>query len=673
MKYLVWFVGVVVVVIGVIYTLLFTSLGNGIVKPLVETEIQKQVQLPSHLKRFSLGFSNIDIILELNPGNTITVEGTYSLFAQSFDLNYDISLNKLATLESLTKKKLQDSFHTHGNVVGDIKFLTLKGESNVAKSNTNYKVELNNLQATLIIAKITDLDLASLLHMLGEKEYAEGRVDLNMNFKDIRAHQLDGDIVLLTKKGKLNSTVMKKDFGIVIPKTSFKMNLNAKLKGDDVDYKYLLNSNLAKISSSGNIKPEPLAVDIKYGLHIAKLEALKPVTNTDLRGALKLSGTLKGNKEDMLLLGKSDIAASNTTFGVNLKEFTPKSAQFSIQHLKLQKLLYMLKQPHYADALIDIKGDIKNADMKKLDGTIHTTVTKGLLDSRYLTKAYEFKSMMPKTKFNLVADTDLDKSLIKTNLTLNSTLADLRSQEICFDMNDASLESDYRVDIKDLDKLYFVTDRHLKGAISANGDVKKAKDLDFTMHSDVAGGKLDAKLHNDDFHADIDGLRTLDILDILIYPKIFKSKIDAELDYNLATSKGEFNGFLSDGVFTRNQVLDLTKQYAHIDLYKQKFKGDIGAKINKENIFASLDLKSNTSSIVTKNTYINSKKNYIKSVIDITANKHPLSVKLSGNIQKPKVEVDASQIIKKEASKAVSKELEKRLGKDAGNILKGLF
>ena len=673
MKFLAWFFGIVVVIVGAVYTLLFTPLGNGLIKPLIETEIQKQTQLPSRLGRFCVGLSDIDILLELNPNNTILIKGKYSLLSQSFDIDYVVKLKELATLEPLTQKKLNDSFLTNGNVKGDMQFITVKGKSNVAKSNTSYDIELHDFNPTSIIAHVKDLNLASLLHILGEKKYADAAVDLQVNFKNITPHKLDGDIVLLTKKGLLNSSVMKKDFGITVPKTRFKMNLDAKLKGDDIDYRYILDSNLAKIASSGNVKPQPLAVNIKYGLHIAELAVLKPLTNADVRGALKLSGTLKGTKEKMLLLGKSDLAASKTSFGVTLNDLKPKSAEFAIKHLKLQKLLYMIKQPHYADALIDIQGDIKNADVKDLKGSIHTTVSKGLLDSRYLSKAYKFKYMMPKTHFDLVADTKLNKNLIDTKLTLNSTLANLKNRDIRFDMKDGSIESDYKVNIKDLNRLYFVTERHLKGGIVANGDLKKAKDLDLTMHTKIAQGVVDATLHNDDLHADINGLQTLDVLDILIYPKIFKSKVDAKLDYNLATSKGKLTGFLSEGMFTPNQVLDLTKKYAHIDLYKQRFSGNILANIKKEIILASLDLKSNSSSIMTKESYINSKTKRIKSLIDISANGNPLTVKLSGNIASPKVQIDASQILKKEATKAVSKELQKHLGKDVGNLLKGLF
>jgi hypothetical protein len=673
MKYIGWLFGVLLFFVGIIYTLLFTSFGNGIVKPLIETEIQKQTHLPSHLTQFSLGLSAMDIVLEINPHNTITLKGNYSLFSQSLDLNYDIGLRELATLEPLTKKKLNDSFLSNGKVVGDMKFLTISGKSDVAKSNTTYKVELSDLNPTSIIANVSNLDLASLLHIIDEKKYADAAVDLSVNFRNIRIHHLDGEILLLTKEGILNSHVMKKDFQITIPKTRFSMNLDAKLKGDDINYRYLLKSNLAKISSSGKVQPDPLHVALKYGLNVQELAVLKPITNADIRGALRLSGEVKGSKEKMVVSGRSDIADSKTTFEALLKAFKPKSLKANIKDLKLQKLLYMIKQPHYADALFDLDVDITNADMKNLQGVVNSRIKKGLLDSKYLTKAYKFTAMMPKTKFHATTFSVLQKNNIDTKADIVSTLADLNVKKAHFDMKDSSIKSDYKVKVHNLDNLYFVTGRHLKGSIIANGELNKAKDLDFTMHSNVAGGKVDAKLHNDDFHADINKLHTLDILDMLIYPKIFKSDIDAKMDYNLVAQKGTFKGLLSKGTFTKNKVLDLTKQYAHIDLYKELFKGDVNAKINKENILASMDLKSNKSSIKTKDTYLNSKTKRIKSVIEISANGNPLIVKLSGNIDKPKVKVDANKILKKEASKALKKELKKHLGKDVSKLFKGLF
>ncbi|WP_457744356.1 hypothetical protein [Sulfurimonas sp.] len=665
MKILGWLIGIIVGLLAIVYVAAFTSIGNGIVKPIIEAKVRAQTHLDSKLKLFHLSMSDFEINLELNKGNIIDLKGTYSLFSQSFDINYNVKLEELKTLQPLTQTQLQSSFYTNGSVKGDMKLINIDGQSDVAKSDTKYAVVLTDLNPTSIVAKVDSLDLKSLLFMLNQKQYAMAKVNLDVNFKNITPHKLDGDILLITKNGSLNSKIMKKDFNLTIPHTAFSMNLDAKLHGDNVDYKYILNSNLAKISSSGSVLPQPLKVGLTYNVNVKELALLKPISGADVRGSLRLDGKVNGTKEKMLVTGNSDLASSKTTFSAILKNFAPSSLKANIKGLKLQKLLYMVKQPHYADALLDVNVDIVNADMKNLKGEIKTKITKGLVDSKYITKAYKFNSRMPKTIFSAVTNTTLNKNIIDTKLTFRSTLANFDIKRARFNLKDASLNSDYIVKIEDLNRLYFATDRHLKGSLTAYGDLAKAKDLDFTAHSKIAGGKLDAKLHNDDFHADLNSLQTLDILDMLIYPKIFKSTIDADLDYNLARSKGKLKGFLSHGTFTKNQALDLVKKYAHINLYTQKFKGDVNAVINKEHILASLDLRSNTSSIKTKNTKLNSKTQKIDSTIDIVANKNPLTITLKGDIDSPKIGVNANKLIQKEATKALQKE--------ASKLFKGLF
>ena len=659
MKIVSWIVGVFLVVTIGIYTLAFTSFGNNLLKPTIEAKIIEQTKLDSKLKTFKLSMSTFEILLELNKNNTILISGNYSLFSQAFNIAYRVNLQELKTLKPLTQTQLQSSFHTEGKVVGDLAFLKVDGKSDVAKSATTYHIELTDLNPTSIIAKIDSADLNRLLFMVNQKAYASADINLDVNFKNITAHKLDGTIKLETLKGQLNTKVMKKDFNITIPHTAFNMNLDANLKGDDVDYTYILSSNLAKLTSSGKLIPEPLALDIKYGVNVKELAVLKPITGADVRGALKLNGTVKGTKKKMNVVGKTDFASSDTVFLALLENFQASKVKAKIKHLKLQKALYMIKQPHYADALFSMDIDILDARSASLKGIVKSKITNGLVDSKYMTKAYEFKTRMPHTTFNANTTTTLNKNLVDTKVDFNSNLADFDIKSAKFNIKDGSILSDYIVKIPNLDKLYFASDRHLKGGIIANGELKKAKDLDFTMHSDIAGGKLDAKLHNDDFHATLASLQTLDIFDMLIYPKVIKSSIDGIFDYNLVKQSGIFDGQLSDGLFTRNQVLDLTKKYARIDLYKQKFKGDVDATIKKEHIVASLDLKSNTSSIITKNTTLNSKTQAINSKIDINANGNPLTITLRGNANKPKVGINAEKLIQKEATKAVSKEINK--------------
>ncbi|MFT5836075.1 MAG: hypothetical protein ACI9RG_000969 [Sulfurimonas sp.] len=674
MKIFIWISSILTTLIIGVYIVAFTSIGNSLVGNIFEKKIKEQTLLDAKIKLFSLNMSELDLVLEITKGNVISIKGEYSLFSQTFNMDYKIELENLKALKPLLKIELNKSFFTNGNIKGDMAFMKVNGISDIASSNTSYHVELTHLNPTSIIANVKNLKLEQLLQTAAQAPYANADVNLDVNFRNIKSHALDGDIILNTQEGRLNSKVMKNDFNITIPsRTNFAMNLDAKLKGDDVNYTYKLISNLFKITSSGNVVPTPLKTDIKYALDIKELELLKAITGADLRGAFKLNGTVKGTKSNLAVVGRSDVASSNTSFEAILKEFIPASVKASIKHLKLAKVLYMLKQPHYSDGIFSLDAYIADARSGKLKGKIIASVKKGLLDVKYMTKVYEFKTPMPQTAFQITTNTTLDGYFLDTKIDLDSTLARLNIKKARLNLKNSKIKSDYKVSIPKLDKLYFATEKRMKGSMIINGELDKGDDLDLTILSNVAGGKIDAKLHNDDFHADILSIQTLDALHMLVYPEIFKSSLDAKLDYNLASKKGKFDSQLKDGKFTKNQVFSLVKQYANIDMYIETFKGDINADINKEKIVASMNLKSNTSSIKTKNTKLNTKTKTIDSKIDIIANKSPISVTLKGKTASPQVSISAQNLLKKEVNQAIEKEVGKAIEKEVTNILKGLF
>lgn len=822
-----------------VYFLAFTPIGNSLFKPMIEQKIKVETKLDSRLTSFSLGMSDFSIVLELDRDNSIYLNGTYSLFSQVFNILYRVEMNRLENLNSLTNAPIQGVFHTQGDIKGDMAFMEVNGVSDVAKGKTTYHIELKDLNPTSIIAKVDKADLASLLYLVKQSNYASAEVNLDIDFKNIIPHALDGSILLKTKNGKVNTKLMKEDFNITLPQTAFSMDLQAKLQGDDIDYAYMLHSNLAKISSKGRVTPQPLQADIEYGVDIKELAMLRPITDAPLRGAFKTAGTIKGSKKSMLVDGKSNIGGSKTTYKVDLKEFKPQSiiatikgakvekllymlgepnfassnlnadikltsldpenlagymdiklskglvnskimkkiydvtipkttfnstthvklkakdvdyeiafnsnlaklnsaghivpesmamdlkydlnvkelavlkpitgadirgafrldgrikgdksklivdgrsdfassdTQFDmllkdfelaslkakIQNLHLAKVLYMLKQPHYSDGLFSLDADITDARGSKLKGKISSNIKNGLLDSNYMTKTYEFKTKMPQTKFRMNTYTTLDGDIADTKVELDSTLANFKIKRARFNIVDSSLKSDYKIDIPSLDKLFFATDRHIRGGIVMDGELDKDKDLDLTMHTDVAGGKIDANLHNDDLHADIISIQTLDALNMLIYPEIIRSNLDGTLDYNLLKEKGVFRAKLRDGKFSKNQIFGLLKKYSKIDLYKETFQGNIDAKIHKEKIVTALDLTSRTSSITTKNTKLNSKTKMIDSTIRVVANKHPVTVRLRGDVSSPKVDVDLQKLIESKTGDAIKKKASKLLDK----------
>ncbi|MCF6341154.1 MAG: hypothetical protein L3J10_10475 [Sulfurimonas sp.] len=659
MKFLAWLVGIAASLIAIAYVVVFTSFGNGIIKPIIESKIKENTKLNSKLTTFSLSMSQFEIFLELNSNNTLSLKGNYSLSAQSFDIVYDLKLKKLESLQPLTVTPLQGELKTNGSINGDMAFMKINGKSDVAKSDTTYYIELTDLNPTSIIAKTKEAKLSSLLYIGSQNQYASADINLDINFKNIKPHMLDGDILLKTKNGKLNSKLMKRDFNVTIPSTSFTMNLDATLKGDNVDYKYNLSSNLFKILSSGKIIPEPFKSDIKYSLNIKELAVLKPIIGSDLRGKFRLDGTVKGTKEKLVVNGKSDVASSDTKFELLLKDFAPLSVEASIKKLKLKKALYMLNQPYYTDGELDLKANISNLKSDSLKGEVSTVIKKGFLNSKYLTKAYEFKSPMPRITFNSNTTTTLDKDLADTKIDFNSNIANLDVKRARFNISDASLKSDYIVNISNLDKLYFILQQDMKGSITANGEISKAKDLDFTMHTKVAGGIIDVKLHNDDFSADLKSVQTMELLHMLKYPEIFKATLDAKIKYDLASSKGIFTGGVVDGNFANNKTFNLIKKYTKFDMYRESFNGDINAIINKEKIIASLDLRSKQASIKAKEAKIDTKKQTIDSDITFQAKKNIITANLSGDINSPKVKIDLEKFMKSKAGEKVNKELNK--------------
>ena len=666
MKFISWFLAIVILILGGVYALAFTQAGNNLVQPFAEKKIQEFTKLDSKLSTFTLGLSSFEIKVDLDTQNSVHIIGNYDIIRQSFNTLYDVKFSQLENLESLTKKPLQGKLFTNGNAKGSKIFMQIDGKSDLAKSITKYHVELTNLDPTSIIATIESADLASLLKLIGEKPYATGKINTDINFKNIKPHQLDGTIALNTVDGKINHDFMSKAFELNIPKTTFNMKLDATLKGDDIKYDYLLDSNLAKIKSDGLVTPEPLKVDLKYDLDVQELAVLKPITQQDIRGPLGLKGTAKGTRKNMIVEGVSNIADSDTHFSTILTQLKPSSVNANIDKLKIKKLLYMLHQPAYGDGILSLNADLQNLKKGELKGTLLASVKKGLLNSKYISKEQKFKTQMPTTHFNFVSNTELNGNLSQTKFNFKSTLVSLDIDKALYNLEDKSIESDFKTSIPDLSKLFFVTERELQGDIALDGSIKKHGDeMELYVHSNVADGKLDAKLINDDLDVDLQSIQTLKALEMLVYPQIFDASLNGKLNYNLKEKLGKFQGNLLDGKFTQNIMLSLVKQYGKVDLYKEKFTGDVYADINKEKLLASFELASNNSSIATKAAKLDSKSKTIDARIDITANKHPIGITIKGKTSSPDVSIDAASVIQNEVEKVVGEKL--------NGLLKGFF
>jgi hypothetical protein len=124
-----------------------------------------------------------------------------------------------------------------------------------------------------------------------------------------------------------------------------------------------------------------------------------------------------------------------------------------------------------------------------------------------------------------------------------------------------------------------------------------------------------------------------------------------------------FTGHVVNAVFAKNQTFELIKEYVKFDMYRENFNGDIGTKIDKDNLLVSIDLRSKEASIKTKDTKIDTKTKQMDSNITIVAKKDSISANLHGDIDSPKVRVDLEKFLKSEAGKKVIEKANEKINK----------
>lgn len=657
------------IIFGIVGFILFTQPGNNILKPIIENKINEKLPKKIVLSKFTLTPSTINTTIQIDENSFINAKGSYSIFSKSFDIDYEIKISDLSKIAPLIDMKLRGGLNTEGNVKGDISSINIKGFTDIADSKSSYEILLKDFNPLKVIADINSLKVEKILYMLYQPQFLKGELNSDIVLISLDPKNLKGYLKANLKNGFVDTKIMKKDYNVTLPKTTINMNADAKLDKTDIDYSAKILSNLAKVVSAGKINSENMGFDAKYFVLFKELALLKPVTNFELKGPLKTEGKIKGDKKLLKIVGKSDVANSSTLYKISLKDFKPDSADIDIKDAKLAKILYMLNQPIYADADIVMKAKLSSLDVKNLNGKIKTLVRNGKTNPKVLYK--EFNLTDARISFDAIENTDIKNSIAKSNIKLNSSVAKIDINKAVFDINKNILTSDFSVNVPNLDKLYFVTKKHLKGSAKVIGDIKKDKDLIINAHTDILGGKVDAKLVNDEITKKIRGVKVTALTDMLMYPRVFDSSMDADIKYNLKTKKGILNAKLFKGRILPNQMTFLLNQMAKFDITKEIYDlTTVDSKIDNMVIISNLDMKSRLTHITSKDAILDMNKNRVDAKLKIDIKDKPVFVKIRGDINSPKVSVDAGAILKEKIEKKLEKKVPKQYQEPLKQIMK---
>ncbi|TLD96296.1 hypothetical protein LS71_006120 [Helicobacter jaachi] len=659
-KFVLWLVGIIVALLVIIFCVLFTPPGNALLKPIIQSQIDKYAPLKLDLDTFALRFSSIDVAINHGDKINITLNGDFSLFSQTLDLLLKVNAKDISALGELVDTPLQGSFIINTTAKGTLQLLEINTTSDIAKSLTDIRVVLQDFAPTSIIAHIQDAQIREFLAMAGLKPYANGSLNLEADIKGDTEFNLNGNALLSISQGLVDSALIKKDFAIEVPKTTFVTTLNALFDMDKLKHDFNFNANIGNIHSSGETQLKTLTTLSTYDVQLSDLSAFTPLVGMPIRGSFDTKGEVKGGQESLVINGSSNLASSNTTYNATLVELAPQNVQASIKHLRVDTLLYMIYQPRYANMNLD--ADSVVSDFDKGISTKTNLTLKGITNNAVMKQALDMD--MPDTNFTLKSAINLNQGVGEANSRLDSDIAQVLLQKTSINLNDVAFEAPYEAIIPNLKKLKFLTDIELAGDFKAKGVARFKDSLYADFNTQSLGGNIDAKLDNNKLTATLKDVNTLKLFEITQLKPVFSSAMNGDLNYDTLTEKGTLKAVLSNGKLMPNQITELATKYLKTDITKEAYEdAGLNATINKKLITADIGLKSANTTIAAQGASIDADKGTINADLKIQIKDKYIYLKARDKLASPSISIDANELIKAEANKAISKGAEKAIDK----------
>ena len=229
-----------------------------------------------------------------------------------------------------------------------------------------------------------------------------------------------------------------------------------------------INDN-SKINISGDLSLFKKSVDLKYDIKINDLSTLKNLTRQEFKGPFVTNGIFIGNEEEAIIQGTSDIARSQTRYYFNLEDFEPRNINIQVKNAKIEDLLTLLNKPIYAKGDLNVLADIKNANISNLDGIFVSKISNGKIDNEVMNKEFN-QTLASPISFNgeMNALLSPNKAEVKTNLT--SSLINIFMDKTVVNLLTNQIDSDYKIDIKNLKKIEGIIAKKLNGEFSTKGN-----------------------------------------------------------------------------------------------------------------------------------------------------------------------------------------------------------
>jgi len=575
MKILAWIFGVLLVICGMIYTLIFTSLGNAILAPRIEAFVSEKIAMPFKLNEFKLGFNDLKISSTINGELSINTSGKYSILDKNLDLKYKIYANSFSSMPL--------NLNIAGDVKGSFENILANGSGNLAGSKLRYATRIVDFNPLELKLDARNLDLAQLSLIALKKPYLRGFASITADVALKNGTQF-GFANINAPKISADNALINKDYGIKLPK-NFNANLNSDISVNNSILTAIttLNTSLANANAqktSYNLKTNELNTD--FNLDIANLANLEPLISQKLNGSVKiaLNTQIKNNKMQFL------DAQINGLGGNIMAKLVNGELNAQIKDIKLAEALSLASLPPLAKSQINGFAKITGLNNpQNANGNASLKFSKGELDYKQMNKI-----LNSDLKSNIIFTGDTKISVLSGVLNLDALLDSpaLKMAKLSakYELNTASGDADFNANIPNLG-LIFGSKAKTSAYIKANANFKNNAIAKANIDINGLGGNINATLNNQSLQANINNIQAGNVFAIIAQDELFSGSLNANinlssLDITKLNGQGQIS--LNNAIFNApnlSKMLDVK--------FPQNSKFNLNAKVSFKDSLAKFN------------------------------------------------------------------------------------
>lgn len=214
-KFFIFLISFIVLVVLIVFGLFFTSVGNSILKPIVESKVSQISGIDIKLDKFSLRVGSLDIEATVVENLKAKVNGDFSIFSRSFDLSYNVNADDIPEIEGI---KIDGKADLHGKVYGKLLDFVANGQGEIFSSDISFDAKIKDYRPINGVADVTNLEIAKVLALLNQPIYSSGIASLKANIVPNEKNELSGTALVSVDRGVVNEKVILKEFNVLCQK-----------------------------------------------------------------------------------------------------------------------------------------------------------------------------------------------------------------------------------------------------------------------------------------------------------------------------------------------------------------------------------------------------------------------------------------------------------------------